>query len=281
LPVTTLTALTLTVLCGALPLFAQQEKPRLDIQVPVQQLSLYAEYANDSSHIWLGGSGSRKLATLGAGYTFRSYANRAVAISYLVEVMPVMLESDPVLNSFVLNLTSPVPVTETIAAAPAFPVVNKHFQTIPIYYFNGVTQEQQGTLSAGQYGSRTTYGFGVMPVGYKFNLRPTRSWQPVAIVQSGFVISQRDIPVFDSSSFNFTFAAGIGLEHALPKGRSWTAEVRVHHLSNGYIATQGYQYSQQTIPLFPGQQLGGDIATPGNPGVDQISFHVSYNFKRR
>ncbi|HUV96469.1 MAG TPA: acyloxyacyl hydrolase [Acidobacteriaceae bacterium] len=82
-----------------------------------------------------------------------------------------------------------------------------------------------------------------------------RRIQPELMGNVGFLIATRDIPVQDSSSFNFTFEIGAGLQWYRTPSQSIQAEVRYHHLSNDNLGT-------------------------ANPGVDSALWKVTYSFGR-
>ncbi len=54
-------------------------------------------------------------------------------------------------------------------------------------------------------GTRSTYVSGFSPLGYKLSAFPHRRMQPFVTGLGGFAVSPRDIPVFNSSSFNLHF----------------------------------------------------------------------------
>ena len=56
-------------------------------------------------------------------------------------------------------------------------------------------------------GTRSTYVSAFSPLGYKLSAFPHRRMQPFVTGLGGFAVSPRDIPVFNSSSFNYTFEA--------------------------------------------------------------------------
>jgi opacity protein-like surface antigen len=70
------------------------------------------------------------------------------------------------------------------------------------------------------------------------------------------VVSFRDLPMFDSSAFNFTFAFGAGLEFFRTESHSVRVEYRVQHLSNAYLGTT-------------------------NPGADSQVIQTTWNWGRR
>jgi hypothetical protein len=72
---------------------------------------------------------------------------------------------------------------------------------------------------------------------------------------TGFSVSARDIPKFDSSAFNFTFSFGAGLDLFRTPTRAMRFEYRVQHLSNAYIGAT-------------------------NPGIDSQMIHVGHSWGR-
>jgi len=105
-------------------------------------------------------------------------------------------------------------------------------------------------------GTRSTYVSGFSPLGYKLSAFPRRHIQPYVTGLSGFAVSPRDIPVFNSSSFNYTFEFGAGVEIYQSHTRSIQMEYRYHHLAN---------------------ISNGSVA---NPGIDSGVLKVSYSFGR-
>ena len=54
--------------------------------------------------------------------------------------------------------------------------------------------------------------------------------QPFVTGLGGFAVAPRDIPVFNSAAFNFTFEFGAGVEMFQTHTRSCQLEYRYHHL---------------------------------------------------
>ena len=85
-------------------------------------------------------------------------------------------------------------------------------------------------------GSSTIYGAGLSPFGFKLNFLP-QSWiQPFIDASVGFLYFQRDIPVPDSSRFNFTPEAGLGVQFFLAPNYALTHGYKFHHISNASIS---------------------------------------------
>jgi len=102
--------------------------------------------------------------------------------------------------------------------------------------------------------NRTVYAGGAEPIGIQLNFRNHRKWQPFVNATGGFLYFIEQVPVTDSSQYNFTFAFGGGVE--IFSGRhSVVLGYRYHHISNGYTATY-------------------------NPGIDSQMISVGFSFKR-
>ena len=68
--------------------------------------SVFGAYSGDSSHIFMGDAENRKLLDFGVAYGRKFFLNLIVNWQYNGELLPVALESDPVvLNT--INLTGP------------------------------------------------------------------------------------------------------------------------------------------------------------------------------
>jgi opacity protein-like surface antigen len=101
-------------------------------------------------------------------------------------------------------------------------------------------------------GSSTIYGAGLSPLGLKFNFG--QSWiQPFVSAGVGFLYFEDDVPVPDSSRFNFTPEIGLGLQFFLAPKRALTLGYKLHHMSNAH--TSG-----------------------NNPGMDSHVFYVGFSF---
>ncbi len=214
-------------------------------------LSGFVEYSNDSSHMLLGYAEGRKISALGISLERRSFISNNVAGSWVAEVRPYMQVSDPTMKGFALQFptqpeysgiftfASPVPVDKPVSTAPLNVVLVAQNQV-----YSGTATYIGGT--------RTTYVTGFSPLGYKLSAFPRRRFQPFVTGLGGFAMSPRDIPVFNSSSFNYTFEFGGGVQVYRSHTRSCNLEYRYHHLTNS----------------------GGAV----NPGIDSGVFKVTYSF---
>lgn len=100
--------------------------------------------------------------------------------------------------------------------------------------------------------SKRIYGGGVDPIGFQWNFRRQRAWQPFLNTQGGFLYFTDQVPVPESSQFNFTFSFGAGVQ-VFRGTRSLTLGYKFHHISN---AQTGHY----------------------NPGIDSNLFYVGWSF---
>ena len=78
------------------------------------------------------------------------------------------------------------------------------------------------------------YGFGLSPLGLKFNFGQ-QSWvKPFIGASVGFLYFSDDVPVPHSSRFNFTPEVGLGVQFFTTPRHSITIGYKYHHISNGY-----------------------------------------------
>ncbi|MHB1958571.1 MAG: acyloxyacyl hydrolase [Acidobacteriaceae bacterium] len=210
-------------------------------------LGVFGEYSPTSSHIVLGYARKRKLVGVGGSLAWRLIDRHSFEFSYLAEVRPLLMESDPTLVSITnaqfgtLQFVPPLVVVDPINSL-VFAVVQSG-------------NKPQNYTFTGNYSRRWTYSGGASPVGVKLNGFTHRRIQPEFIGNGGFLFAPRDIPVANSSSFNFTFEFGVGLQWYRTPSQSVQAEVRYHHFSNDNIGN-------------------------ANPGVDSALWKVTYSFGR-
>jgi len=208
--------------------------------------SIFSEYSPNSSHIFLGVSEQRQFFNIGATFTQRFFLRKYAGLSYVGEIKPVMLESDPVLKEYVLTLSGPQGTKRyDEKLVPKLPVIS----TTPSMLTNSVTENGKTYTDTIEffYTRRWTYAFGLSPVGLRASFLPRSRIQPDFTLLGGFVVSPRDIPVFDSSSFNFTFSIGAGLEFFQRPHHASRVEYRVQHLSNAYTGTTNPGIDSQMI----------------------------------
>jgi hypothetical protein len=205
-----------------------------------QSWSAFAEYSNTSSHIFLGVSQNRRLAALGFGYSLRLLHTRHFDWYYTPEVIPLAMIQDPVATQ-TLTFTGVGAFTQS---APTYLSCRPSTQTIPAHPVGPPAVTLTTTCD-----TRWTYAGGLSPLGQRFKFRPRKAVQPFVIGNAGFLVSPRDVPVNDSSRFNFTFEFGAGIELRRSQRHSWALEYRLHHLSNDYTGTNNPGVDNQVIRL--------------------------------
>ena len=223
--------------------------------------SIFTEYSPGSSHIVLGVSREREYVALGAGFTQRFFQNRTFSLAFRAEVRPLMVESDPVMTGQYYNINLPA-----VGSFPGFqksgyyrfphelPVLSTARKSSDsTFIYKGETYFQDYTFT---YGRRWTYVGGLSPAGLQAKFLPRSRVQPVLTLMTGFAVSTRDIPVFDSSALNFTFSFGGGFDFLNRPRRAMRFEYRYQHLSNAYLGTAV------------------------DPGIDSQVLHVGYSWGR-
>jgi hypothetical protein len=214
---------------------------------------VYVEHSNDSSHMIMGKAENRKIVALGGSYALRLWRSHVGDLRYIVEVRPVLMESDPVTHT-----------TQTVTPiVPPGPPLTTVFETVPVgachsgsfnetYQFPEGSTNIKGTITCDR---RWVFAQGVSPVGLQYGFRPGHRFQPLLTSTAGYVFSTTPIPVENAGSFNFTFDLGAGFEWFRTKNQSIQFEYRYHHISNHFTAD-------------------------ANPGVDSGVFKVTYAFGR-
>jgi len=226
-----------------------QAKPQNPLYSRLNTFGVFGAYSNDSSHILLGVVADRKLLNIGASYNRRLWQGRIVNWQYSGELIPVALESDPLVHE-VEVFTSPFYATFTHSYAPygaCHPDSGSFSQTI-----NGITTTYTYTDTCSR---QWTIGEAMSPVGFQWNFLPRNKLQPVFAAHGGYMYSSQPIPTSGAGSFNFTFDFGVGVELYRTRTRSIRAEYRYHHISNHDTASQ-------------------------NPGIDNGLFQLTYAFGR-
>lgn len=202
-----------------------------------------------SSLTWIGKSEARRLFMLGGGWHRVLVTGNSVAWKFTVDAVPVMLVSQPTITGQEATFTGTFP--DLVFAGCNGPAVT--FETV---------QNTKGAFASPALANcphpsrRTTYGFGLEPVGFDFNFRRRHKFQPVIGINGGFAIFRRDVPVANSNSFNFTFSLRGGMQIFTSQSRSVTIGYRFHHISNA------------------------NTGNPFNPGIDSNFIYAGYSFHR-
>lgn len=181
------------------------------------ELSVWGGFSPDSSTI-ITGTGRTEDARFGliaVRYARRFNNNNKVNLKYTLDLVPVAILSNP---DFRFTQTSPTT-----------------FQIDEI--------------------RRTSYAFGIIPVGLQINFRPRKKVQPFIEGSGGFVYFNKRIPNDLGKNFTFTADVGAGAEFKLKNSRAVTVGYKYFHLSNGNRGVQ-------------------------NPGIDNNLIYVGYTFKK-
>lgn len=205
--------------------------------------SLAAEFVPTTQHYFLGQSEERRFFAFGAEYARRLKRGHILDVFYVGELRPVIFEGDPVLEGLKNPLTG-----QTVLG-----IANP--QRIVFVSYSPTTLLPANIVGVPFYGRTWTYGASVSPLGTRLNFLPRRRWQPFLETSVGLHLTTRDVPVAGARSFNFTFAAGTGVEWYFRGTRSLRYEFLFRHISNAYSGMT-------------------------NPGVDAPTIRVVYSFGR-
>jgi hypothetical protein len=219
--------------------------------------SVFANYSNDSSHMFIGQEENRKIGGFGAGYSRRLVHKRSYDFRYEADLLPVTFIRDPVVSGVstvivVGNVAGVVVPASGPFSGPTQADCASGTTVVQGSAAHGVTYTQTVVQQCGE---RWTYAGGISPLGVRFSFATRRKLQPYLVANAGFLMATRDLPVNDSARMNFTFEGGGGLEWFRDRRRSFMFDYRVHHLSNAYHG------------LY-------------NPGIDSGVFRVGYRFGR-
>jgi len=112
-------------------------------------------------------------------------------------------------------------------------------ELIPVIY---IKQPPQGHLNGNPVDlpgeKQKIYGAGISPVGLQMNFRRGHVVQPYLNGTGGVLYFTENVPVANSSNFNFTFGFGGGLEIWYLENQSILLGYKYQHISNGYTAPQ-------------------------------------------
>ena len=208
------------------------------------EYQVWSGYSPDSL-TWIGKSEARRLFMVGAGWRRVILATNSTAWKFTVDVVPAMLVSQPTITGTFSTFSGTPPNLVFTGCQP--PTVT--FETV----LNVAGQNLGPCAHASR---RTTYGFGLEPVGFDFNFRRRRKFQPIVGINGGLAVFRRDVPISNSNSFNFTFSLHGGVQIFTSQSRSVTIGYRYHHISNA------------------------NTGNPFNPGIDSNFMYVGYSFYR-
>jgi hypothetical protein len=204
---------------------------------PRHTWSVFGEYSPSSSHIILGEAREREFVTLGLAYTHNMHRARHWDLNYLLEVRPLMLESDPATtgNSVYIDWPGLPVIRRTTHYVHKRPVLEMHPSVSDrTFYIDGLPFITDFTT---YYARRWTWAGGLSPLGLKLNLLRHSRVQPTLEANGGIAASLRDIPMFHTSAMNFTFSFGAGFEIFQRNGRALRLQYRIQHFSNAGLGS--------------------------------------------
>jgi hypothetical protein len=149
--------LALSILSLAHLVFAQPESAPY---VRKNSFGILFAYSNDSSHILFGEAEQRKLLNLGVSYSRRLIAGRIVNFQFDAEILPIALESDPLIRAVVVQ-TTPTTTTTVYDGQPPIKCAPIAFPFS--YIIDGVTYSGVTTITC--HGHQWTMGTGMAPAG--------------------------------------------------------------------------------------------------------------------
>ena len=204
--------------------------------------ALFSEYAPTSSHILWGVSEKRLRLAFGGEYARRLVRGHGLEFDCMVQAKPVSLESDPTLVGF--RSVSTGQIVARVVEPPRVVLVNNS----PFFLTN------VGQVTP-VYGREWTYGFELDPIGLKLNFRARQRLQPFIDATGGFIVTPRDIPIDETSNFNYEFGFGSGFDYFLSTRHSLRFGYAFRHISNNGLGIY-------------------------NPGIDAGVIEVGYSFGR-
>jgi hypothetical protein len=123
----------------------------------------------------------------------------------------------------VLAASKTVAFEWTIDAIPVSILSNNRFVFVPNGTGFTVTQTR-----------KSVYGWGLAPIGLKFNFRRNRRVQPFGQATGGFLYFNEQVPVAGAARFNFTFDFSGGVQIVNSNRRAFTIGYKYQHISNAY-----------------------------------------------
>lgn len=187
--------------------------------------TVFAEYSNDSSHILMGVSENRKLAAFGGSYARRLSAFHFGDLRYIVEIRPVLMESDPVLQTTYIvtpiNPAGPASTSTSVSESYLACKPGSSQQTIPS------PTQSYSVMATTTCSRRWTYAQGFSPVGLQYSFRPGRGIQPFVSSTAGYIFPPgRFLPVSQAPSTS-PLISGV-------ESNSFTAGLVPSRLSTGF-----------------------------------------------
>ena len=197
-----------------------------------QYIGVTATYAPNSSHILIGDAEKRRIWTAGIVYDRSLWRDGSIRLDYEAGIDPFFQERDPTLIAICIGGS---------ASAGCSPVNPQRVITVSKGSNSSVFYD---------YGAQYSYGGSATPLGVRVSAGTSRRIQPTFSINTGFILSGRDLPVDNSASFNYLFSFGPGFQVNLERHMAVRVEYLYRHISNAG---------------------SGNL----NPGIDQGVFRLS------
>src|SRR5215472_6782171 len=137
----------------------------------------------------------------------------------------------------------------------------RQFWKTTLNYYGGIVpfmavHHPAESINGVSFPAATNWGGGAEPIGFAWNFRTASHFQPILETAGGVVYFNDQVPIADSSQFNFMFHFGAGIEFY---GRS------------GHFLTIGYRY----------QHISNANTGHFNPGIDSNLIYIAVPIIRR
>ncbi len=126
------------------------------------------------------------------------------------------------------------------------------FEVIPVSF----ALKNEVLENANNRRTKSTYGFGAQPLGFRFLFRPNNRVKPFLQAGVGVVFSKDPIPVPEGTRINFSGEFGGGVMYRLSESRSVNIGYRYFHISNMHLSK-------------------------ANPGYNDNIFYFGYSFFKK
>jgi hypothetical protein len=192
-----------------------------------QSFGISSTFAPNSSHILIGDAEKRRIWTAGLEYSRRLWGNNSLRLDYEGSISPFFQERDPTLIATysVLNINNSAYLSTLPSSGERVIIANND----PVGYAGGSGGAPIPIYPI--YGSTKTYALAISPVGARISGFSSHRFQPTFSTDLGMVFSSRDLPIDDSSSSNFLFSFGPGVE-ILRGSSAIRLEYLYRHMSN-------------------------------------------------
>jgi hypothetical protein len=115
-----------------------------------------------------------------------------------------------------------------------------HFWGTTVSYYGGIVpfvgvHRPAESVNGVPYKAGLSWGPGAEPIGFAFGFLSGARIQPILETAGGLAYFNEDVPIAQSSQFNFMFHFGGGLEFYRDGGHFLTVGYRYHHISNANL----------------------------------------------